>query len=131
MKIDTVNVYKILLPFSGEFSHALRKRHSVKNIIIEVIAEDGKIKGYGEGAPRSYVTGESQEGVARSLTDLIENQKFPWTLNSVSQIWDFVDSLPKGKDNNSAICALEMSLLDLFGKDQNRYLTDYFPKTYY
>ena len=34
MRIDHISVYPVILPFSSEFSHSLRKRYSVKNIKI-------------------------------------------------------------------------------------------------
>jgi muconate cycloisomerase len=130
MKIDKISVHPILLPFSSEFSHSLRKRYSVKNIIIQVVAQQGKIKGYGEGAPRSFVTGESQETVARSIYDFITLDNFPWDLSHVSQIWNFVDGLIHGKAHNAAVCALETALLDALGKRQSRNIIDYFPKDF-
>ena len=130
MRIDNISVHPILLPFSSEFSHSLRKRYSVKNIIVQVVAQQGKIKGYGEGAPRSFVTGESQETAARSIYDFITLDNFPWELNHVSQIWNFVDGLIHGKVRNAAVCALETALLDALGKSQGRNVIDYFPKEF-
>ena len=130
MRIDNISVYPVLLPFSSEFSHSLRKRNSVKNIIVQVVAQQGKIKGYGEGAPRSFVTGESQESAARSIYHFITLDNFPWELNHVSQIWNFVDGLIHGKAHNAAVCALETALLDAFGKSQGRNIIDYFPKDF-
>ena len=89
--------------------------------------DHGKIKGYGEGAPRSYVTGETQESAAKSIRELIRKGAFPWELRDVSRIWDFVDSLPNGKDYNSAICAIEMALLDALARKFNRSIIEYFP----
>jgi muconate cycloisomerase len=131
MKIAKVNVYKILLPFLGDLSHSRRKGSFANNIIVEVIADYGEIKGYGEGAPRLYVTGESQEGATKSVSDFLQKDTFPWELNDVSQIWDFIDSLPNGKEHNSAICAVEMALLDVLGKSQNKCILEYFPKDFY
>ena len=131
MKIDKVNVYKILLPFSIEFSHSLRKRSSANNVIVEVIADHGEIKGYGEGAPRSYVTGESQESATKSVSCFLQKDSFPWEMNDVSQVWDFVDSFPNGKEHNSAICALEMALLDVLSKRQNKSIMEYFPQDFF
>ena len=127
MQIEQIKVHQICLPFSINFSHALRKRSSAKNVIVEVIADHGEIKGYGEGAPRSYVTGESQESATKSIGNFIQNNSFPWELNEVSQIWNFVETLPKGREHNSAICALEMALLDALGKEQGRSIIEYFP----
>ncbi|MFO7972884.1 MAG: enolase C-terminal domain-like protein [Desulfobacterales bacterium] len=130
MKIDHISVYPVLLPFSSEFSHSLRKRNSVKNIVVQVVAQQGKIKGYGEGAPRSFVTGESQESAARRISRFITLDNFPWELNHVSQIWNFADGLFRGKARNASICALETALLDALGKSQSRNIIDYFPKDF-
>ena len=128
MRIDHISVYPIVLPFSSEFSHSLRKRYSVKNIIVQVVAEQGGINGYGEGAPRSFVTGESQESVVRSIYRFINLDNFPWELNDISQIWNFVDGLFHGKAHNAAICAMETALLDALGKHQGKNIIDYFPQ---
>ena len=131
MVLDKVNIYQIVLPFSIEFSHSLRKRFSAKNIIVEVIANHGEIKGYGEGAPRSYVTGESQESAAKSVSQILQNSNFPWQMNDVSQVSNFIESITSGKEKNAAICALEIALLDALGKNQNKSVTDYFSKDFF
>jgi len=127
MQIYKVKIYPITLPFLDEFSHSVRTRSSAKNIVVEVIADHGEIKGYGEGAPRSYVTGETQKSVTISINKIIEMDSFPRNLNDISQIWDFVDHLPKDKEQNAAICALEMALLDLLGNLENKSIIEYFP----
>ena len=131
MIIDQVNIYKVTLPFSMDFSHARKKGPSVRNIVVEIIGNRGRIKGYGEGAPRPYVTKESQESATKSVENVVLSNSFPWELNEVSQIWAFVDSFHNAKEHHSAICAVEMSLLDALGKNQGRSVTDYFPKDFY
>jgi len=131
MRIEQVNIYRVLLPFSVDFSHSLRKRSSVNNIVVEIVADRGDIAGYGEGAPRVYVTGESQESAAANIRAFAEHRHFPWDLESAAEIWDFVDGLPREKEYNTAVCALETALLDALGKSQNRYLTDYFSRDFF
>jgi len=131
MKIDGFKIHRVSLPFATSFSHSLRKRTSVNNIIVEIIADGGQTKGYGEGAPRSYVTGETPAGVTRCITGLLDEASFPWELNEVSQIWRFVDSVTAKKERNVAICALEMALLDTLGKFQHTHILEYFPHDYY
>ena len=131
MKINKINVYKILLTFSGDFSHSLKKGSSANNIVVEIIDDKGEMKGYGEGSPRLYVTGESQESAERTLVSLIQDDSFPWELNDVSQIWNFVDNLPNVKEHNSAICALETALLDALGKSQKKSILDFFSKDFF
>ena len=135
MQIERVNLYKILLSFAGDFSISENKWYSVNNILAEIIANQGEIKGYGEGAPRLYVTGESSEYVNRSaiesVSSFLHKDMFPWELSDVSQIWNFIDILPKSNENNAAICAIEMALLDSLGKSQDKSIIDYFPKDFY
>ena len=131
MRIEKIQIYQVTLPFVSDFSHSLRKRFHVNNIIVEVVVDKYEIKGYGEGAPRSYVTGESQKSVSKSIHKFTQSDLFPWELENISQIWDFIDSLPGQKVHNAAICALETALLDAFGKSENKNITEYFPKDYY
>ena len=130
MQIDTVVIHQVKLPFSFDFSHSLRKRSYVDNIIVEIIAKQGEIVGYGEGAPRSYVTGESMESTVKSIRHFIKHNTFPRELIDISQIWNFIDDITNGKKHNSAICAFETALLDSLGKSQNRYIIDYFSKDF-
>ncbi|MFH2219726.1 MAG: enolase C-terminal domain-like protein [Pseudomonadota bacterium] len=131
MKIDEIRAYRVRLPFLVDFSHALRKRSSVKNIVVEVIAQKGDIIGTGEGAPRSYVTGETQESAVQSIRCFTGLDNFPWEVNDISRIWDFIDGLPNGKKHNAAICALETALLDAFGHSQGKNIIEYFPGDFF
>jgi muconate cycloisomerase len=126
MILEEIIVRRVELPFSREFSHARKRRHSAKNIVVEVVADRGTIRGYGEGAPRPYVTGESQSTAVEGVLVFLYNIAFPWEVERVSGIWDFLEILPQGKEHNAAICALEMALLDAFGKSQGRSLMGYF-----
>jgi len=131
MQIDKVRVHQVNLPFSFDFSHSLRKRSSVRNIVAEVVADRGEITGYGEGAPRSYVTGESQVSATESIHRFTQNDHFPWELHDISQIWNFVDTLPGGKEHNAAVCAIETALLDALGKKKRENIIEYFSKDFY
>jgi len=130
MRIDRINIYGIKLPFAGSFPHALKKEAFAENIIVEIIAETDHLTAYGEGAPRPYVTGETQDSAIENFGFLIEQGAFPWDLEDVSQLWNFTDSLPKEKKYNAVVCAMEMALLDALGKFQNRPVIDYFPATF-
>jgi L-Ala-D/L-Glu epimerase len=130
MEINEIRLYFVTLPFVGEFSHSLRNGDSSKNVIVEVIAEGGEVLGYGEGAPRPYVTGESQTSISHSVKLLLNSDPFPWRLQCVSQIWDFVDGLQGGKEHNSALCALEMAMLDAVAKAEGQSVIDYFQKDF-
>ena len=130
MRLDKVIIHQVKLPFSFDFSHSLRKRSYVNNIIVEIIAQQGEIAGYGEGAPRSYVTGESIESTVKSIRHFIKHDIFPRKLNDISQIWNFIDDITRGREHNAAICALETALLDALGKSQHIHIIDYFSKDF-
>jgi L-alanine-DL-glutamate epimerase-like enolase superfamily enzyme len=127
MDIDSIRIYSVRLPFSLHFSHALRKRSSVNNVVVEVIGEQGKIKGYGEGAPRSFVTGETQKSAIQTIQHLIRQYHFPWRIDDIEELWNFIDRIGDEKTQNAAVCALETGLLDAFGRCQGINLIDFFP----
>jgi L-alanine-DL-glutamate epimerase-like enolase superfamily enzyme len=131
MKIDKINIYNTKLPLKVNFPHSLNRSSSVCSTIVEIIAEKGRVRGYGEGTPRSYVTGETSISVSKSISNFIQQRKFPWVIHDPFQLWSFVDDLPDEKMHNSAICSLESALLDALGKYQQRHILDYFPKDFY
>jgi L-Ala-D/L-Glu epimerase len=131
MIIKKIIVARVKLPFLEEFSHSLRKRLWVNNIAVILLGENDKILGAGEGAPRSYVTGETSETAEKNILYLVSREDFPRSLESVEQIWRFIDALPKGKEMNASICAIEMALLDALARYETRPLIDYFSKRYF
>lgn len=130
MEINEIRIHFVTLPFVSEFSHSLNNGDSSKNVIVEIIAEGGKLTGYGEGAPRSYVTGESQETIPKSMDFILGYGSFPWSIHGVSEVWGFVDGLSDEREHNAALCGLEMAMLDLLGKSEGRSISDYMPKDF-
>jgi muconate cycloisomerase len=131
MKISAINAYKVTLPFKAAFSHSQKDARSVDNIVVEIVTHKNGLRGYGEGAPRPYVTGETQESAIRSVRSLCLHEFFPWTLNHVTQVWKFIDSVSGGKHHNSALCALEIALLDILARKEGRNILDYLPSDYF
>ena len=127
MKIESVELWPVELTFSTAFPHSLRNRSAVRNVVVRVRTADSTITGYGEGAPRSYVTGESQESVGRALRMWVALSDFPWNIDSMSQISRFVDGLEPGAEHNAALCALETALLDAWARHRRKSLIDLFP----
>jgi L-Ala-D/L-Glu epimerase len=130
MQINEIKIFFVTLPFVGDFSHSLKNGDSSMNVIVEVVAEGGAVLGYGESAPRSYVTGESQESIPKSLELFLKYGFFPWSLQEVSQVWEFVDHLPDKREHNAALCGLELAMLDALGKTEGRSIMDYLPKAF-
>ncbi|MBW1998562.1 MAG: hypothetical protein JRJ29_11430 [Deltaproteobacteria bacterium] len=128
MKIQRINLYHVSLPFLSAFSHSIRRGISAENIIVEILADGGGVTGYGEGAPRPYVTGETQESSIESVGLLLSRPDFPWDLEDITQVWRFIDGLPEERRHNASLCALESSLLDFVGKLEGKSIVEYFPR---
>jgi len=130
LQIHQINLYEINLPFVGDFSHSLKTGSSAANIVAEVVCRGDGPRGYGEAAPRTYVTGETPRSAITHLTHLTRRPDFPWDLEDVSQIGSFVTALPADKTRNAAICAIETALLDALGKSRGIALLEYFPQSH-
>ncbi|RZB30581.1 MAG: hypothetical protein SRB1_02861 [Desulfobacteraceae bacterium Eth-SRB1] len=131
MQIEKVNVYKILLPFKDDFSISRMQGISSNIIVVEIICDQGRVTGYGEGLPVEFITKETPATVVKDINLFTQKDYFPWDLKNVSQIWNFVDCLPDGKEHNTAVCALEMSLLDALAKRQGRSIIKYFSQDFF
>jgi L-Ala-D/L-Glu epimerase / N-acetyl-D-glutamate racemase len=71
MKITSACIYALNIPFVDSFSHHLSERNSSDSIVVKVATESG-VLGFGEGVPRSYVTGETQRTSMEHIhTDLL------------------------------------------------------------
>jgi muconate cycloisomerase len=127
MQVERLDLYRITIPFQGHFAISREERRSLTRVVVEVTADQGKVKGYGEAVPIAFVTGETPETVVRDVASYVSEGVLPRTLTDVSPIWDFVDRMPKGKEHNAALCATEMALLDALGKEQRRSALSYLP----
>jgi muconate cycloisomerase len=127
MKIEKISVYTVSLPFAFDFSHAQRKRTSARNVVVEVTAEGGAVFGFGEGAPRSYVTGETADSAAGHIADAVANPAFCWNLSTPDQIRQWTAAIDPHRFGNAARCALELALIDSLGRLLGRPAIDFFP----
>jgi len=126
MRIDAVVIHPVRLPFVGDFSHSLKTGQSAGNIVVEVIANGGALCGYGEGAPRAYVTGESIGGTLDNIRDLTARSVFPWDLADLDAIAHFSKRVITHRRRNAAVCALETALIDALGKENNKPALEFF-----
>ena len=128
MHIESVSIYRIAIPFRGNFAISRLEGRSSTRIVVEVNADQGRVKGYGEGVPIEFVTGETPETVTKDVASFVSAAPFPSQLTDVSQIWDFIEQLPGAKEHNAALCAIEMALLDALGKQQQRSVLSFLPQ---
>lgn len=115
----------VSLPFNESVGHALKVRSFTQSIVCSVEDASGLI-GFGEGAPRSYVTKELIEDVDLKFEQLLEECPIP-KIESLDDIQGYTDTVRQGCNYPSLVCALESALLDLYGKKCNRNITDLLP----
>ena len=66
MTISRLELFKVAVPLKKVVRHASFERAVSENLVVRVTLSDG-VTGYGEGVPRSYVTGETLESAFSAL----------------------------------------------------------------
>ena len=66
MRIRQLTAYVVRLPLKRPFTHASATRQESENVLVRCELADGTT-GWGEGVPRSYVTGETPDGCLAQL----------------------------------------------------------------
>jgi L-Ala-D/L-Glu epimerase len=122
MRIVGLRLYWVAVPLKKVVKHASFERSVSENLVVRVELDDGTV-GYGEGVPRPYVTGETVETAFELLS------KRDWA-GRIGQPGDFdqvvrrleelripeTEADPRGMAGNAAHCALELAVLDAFGR---------------
>lgn len=123
MRIAELTAFHVRLPLKRRIQHASHTRSDSDNLFIRCRLSDGT-EGWGEGVPRSYVTGETIEGcfeqlVATPLAEQLAADCQSWSdaigLCERLQLAPMRDD-PRGCYGNALRCAVELSLLDAFGR---------------
>lgn len=129
MKIHSAAIYTLKIPFVQSFNHFKKARKFSDSVVVRLTTDDG-VAGYGEGMPRSYVTGESVETcveyIKKVLWSAILKKKYrdiKIGIDPVKALSPISDSLPDINtpgviSNNSAIGAVELALIDCLLKRQ-------------
>lgn len=121
-RIVKLEIRHIRLALKKKIKHASHEREASENVVAVVHLDNGS-KGFGEGVPRPYVTGETIDSALEALQG--------WPLASiVGDAADFagvVRSLdawmpqaspddPRGIGSNAARCAAEIAILDAYAR---------------
>jgi muconate cycloisomerase len=123
MRIRQLTAYVVLLPFKRRFSHASATRQESENVLVRCELADGTC-GWGEGLPRSYVTGETPAGCLEQLAktptgDQLGDDCATWpdVLRMCERFTPVADrDDPRGCHGNALRCAVELSILDAYGR---------------
>lgn len=105
------------IPFKGSFTHASAARSQTQSIWVEAESDTGA-RGFGEGCPREYVTGESAES---ALSFIRGSEAEVLRIGSLHELKAWVDSHRTQIDANPAAwCAIELALLDVMARDSGQ-----------
>jgi L-Ala-D/L-Glu epimerase / N-acetyl-D-glutamate racemase len=122
MSVRAIDLYHVAVPLKKMIRHASHERTTSDNLVVRVTLDDGRI-GHGEGVPRSYVTGETIETTFATLArvDLARHMGHPSDYAEVVRRLEALrlpetDTDPRGMAGNAARCALELALLDAYGR---------------
>ncbi len=118
MKIKRVRLYHVEIPFRHSFNHHLKKRNKSSSLLLELESTCG-ITGYGEGAPRSYISGETVRN-NKQFFQKIENRLYEGAFTSLEDISSFIQTIRIPGSRASVITAIETALLDVLGKQKNQ-----------
>ncbi len=123
MKLVDFVIREVAIPFKVQFKHALAARSHTSSVLFEIIT-DTDVRGYGEGTPREYVTGESIQSTIAALHSVADNMReieLKPSDNVIDRIAVLQHDLSGLLDPHpSAKCAMELALLDAYGKMLSR-----------
>lgn len=122
MRVREITAWQVRIPLKKPIQHASHTRTETDNIVIRVGLDDGT-EGFGEGVPREYVTGETIESALALLKQsdlppqLDDCRDFAWALGMIERLR--LAPIPgdeRACQGNGACCAIELALLDAYGK---------------
>jgi muconate cycloisomerase len=133
MKIASLTAFHVRIPLVRRIKHASHQRQETENVVVRCVLENG-IEGYGEGVPRDYVTGETVD----SVLDLLQRSGLAEQRESCRDFAHAVAMAEKlrlapvegdvrGCQGNAARCALELAVLDAYGKHFGQQVGDVVP----
>ncbi len=117
MKISKISIYKFPTCLKFSFSHSLFTRSDSVSFIC-ILTDHQGLRGYGEGVPRPYVTGEELEDSESFVCELAHGF-VGLHISCFEDLKDKINSLLCEKFINkfpAACCSIEIALLDLWAK---------------
>ncbi len=123
MRIVAFTVYSIRVPLKRTVTHASATRAQSDNLLVQCKLASG-IEGWGEGVPRAYVTGETVAGAFQQLAAIQWASQFGVDCTNWEDVLKLCERIdlrstvddPRGCYGNALRCALELSILDAFGR---------------
>jgi muconate cycloisomerase len=122
VRIVELTAAHLRIPLRRRIRHASHTRYSTENLLVRCVLEDGTV-GHGEGVPRDYVTGETVETALDLLgrADLRSQLEPCRDFAQAAALAERLRLPPVPGDDrdcqgNAARCALELAVLDAYGR---------------
>jgi len=116
-----LDIWHLKLGFQYPIKHNLATHAGSDNLVLGVTTEDG-IKGYGEGVPRAFVTGETFDDslafLRRVLVPALGSREFGFPQELLKTLEELFHQC-QAQRFPAAFCALETALLDAAGRTWN------------
>lgn len=122
MRVAELTAFHVRIPLCRPVRHASHARTSTDNVVVRCVLADGT-EGWGEGVPREYVTGET----ATSALAMLRRSDLPSQLEPCENLLAAVTQAERlrlaavpgdirGIGGNAARCAVELAVLDAYGR---------------
>jgi L-alanine-DL-glutamate epimerase-like enolase superfamily enzyme len=116
MPLKSIQASVLSIPFNAAFKHASAERSMTEALWVEATTQSGVV-GFGESCPREYVTAET----LATASAFVARLRGEWlaTIQDMHSLTEWVSVHRLEIDRNPAAwTAVELALLDAFGKDQ-------------
>jgi len=116
MRISSVSLHRIRIPFRLAFRHSLHAR-KLTDVVIVGIASSGGASGYGEILPRQYLTGETVDQVLSEDAPKFARRWLGKTFETKEEVFNsLAEDLQITGRSLATFSGFELALLDLTGK---------------
>jgi muconate cycloisomerase len=122
MRVVELTAFQVRIPLRKQIRHASHARTATDNVLVRCVLADNT-QGFGEGVPREYVTGETIDSALALLkrSDLVSQMErckdFPEAVALAERLrLAPVPGDDRGCRGNAARCAVELALLDAYGR---------------
>ena len=122
MQVVQLEARHVRIPLRRKVTHASHTRTDTDNVVVRCVLSDGSV-GYGEGVPRDYVTGETIDSCIELLKRSDVASQLPACGNFLESVHvaERLKLAPTPGDDrliqgNAARCALELAVLDAYGR---------------
>src|SRR5204863_4871245 len=122
LHVVELTAYHVRIPLRKPIRHASHTRTTTDNVVVRCVLDDGT-EGFGEGVPRDYVTGETIDSalalLRRSELNILKQPYSDFASAVAAAECLQLAPVPGDERNcqgNATRCAVELALLDAYGK---------------